>query len=194
MPELSSLSTIVKTSTSALTLAFSSLDLPLTPIFKPFYQDIQEEEPFVLDIIKETLQFSPIDLISSARVEDNGNYDITIGTTYIGEQDRIASIIEQSEAIKRKVSVTRRQRSFKRTRLQQDSLVGVRYYIEIEKEKYIRLGILYSQRNYLHANLVDWISLLDREKERDTVIIISIRIGSLESIAYLQYIIIESRG
>jgi hypothetical protein len=188
MHEPHPLSTIVETPISA--LAFGSPGPPLSPSVEPLYQSTQDLELFVLDIAGETSWF-PFN--SSIGAESDGDYDLATGTTWAGEQGHTADVVEQSEGVKRKASMEKN-RSLKRTRAHQESLVRMSCYMQMEEEKCARLGISYNQQNYLHTSIVDWISVLDREKERDAVSMISIGIGSSESIAHLQHIVVESRG
>jgi hypothetical protein len=115
------------------------------------------------------------------------------------DHEQTAEVVRQNNAKKRKAPNSGPYS--KRTNSQQEnSLRGgveclqVEKYIEMEKEKCAKLGIPYDEHNYLSPAVAEWITALNKDDERAAVSMISTAIGSSESIALLQHILVKSRA
>jgi hypothetical protein len=152
--------------------------------------------PIVLDTFEETLR-NPSAGSRSDYTSDNPieNAD----TTAIRAQEHTAELGQQSNSRKRKPVTTRRcvkrnnDSQAEHTPRGESELRQVENFIEMEKEKCARLGITYDEHNYLSPTVAEWITALDKEDERAAVSMISTGIGSSESIALLQRIVVKSR-
>jgi hypothetical protein len=108
-------------------------------------------------------------------------------------------MVQQSNARKRKAPRTGQHS--KRNNSQQAQAprgeiecLQVERYIEMEKEKCAKLGVPYDHDNYLSPAMTEWIDALDKEDERAAVSIISTAIGSSDSIALFQQILVSGRA
>jgi hypothetical protein len=136
-----------------------------------------------------------------AHVDIDGDHGLVTGRAVVGEQGLTGDSVQQSDNTKRKASMARTEESLKKTRRQQEQRHRCdaeppffKSYVKLEEQKCLRLGIDYNQQQYLHTTVVEWISRLDKGREKDALSMISVAIGSSESIANLQHIVREGRG
>jgi hypothetical protein len=134
----------------------------------------------------------------TASFEPSRDQDTATGNAVSPESEQINNPVQQSCAKKRKAPKIGQ--SSKRVKRQQgqDSRresepFQVESYIQMEKEKCVALGFPYHKQNYLPRSVTEFISGLTKENERVAVSMISTAIGSSESIALLQHIVVSSR-
>lgn len=121
------------------------------------------------------------------------------GGQAVGDQEQAVETVQRSCARKRKASMA--ERTSKRINRQDEQsprgeieCAQVKTFIEMEQEKCVQLNIPYDDCNYLSPAVGKWIATLDKEDERAAVSMISTAIGSAESIALLQQILVKSRA
>jgi hypothetical protein len=142
----------------------------------------------------DTVDFSPDDDTTS--VNASGHQVSATGSAATKDLDHTSDTVQQINTRKRKADDFLKRANYQQrqtTRSRSRSL-QVGSYIQIEKEKCERLGVPYNEQNCLSLSMTQWISTLDKVDERAAVSMISTAIGSPESIALLQHIVVESRG
>jgi hypothetical protein len=144
-----------------------------------------------------SVRFSPEDDTTSVNASgDQGSATCSAETK---DLHHTSDLVQQSNARKRKAAeadkFSKRTKPLQRqtTRYRSESL-QVESYIQMEKEKCEKLGVQYNEQNCLSPSMTQWISTLDKVDERAAVSMISTAIGSPESIALLQHIVVESRA
>jgi hypothetical protein len=170
---------------------------PFSPVmYSPMYPDT--------DTPRETTRVASV-----VSYHDDVDFNVEGDTTSMnasGDQgsatanpDHTSDLVQQSNARKRKAAETdkfskrTKPRQGQTTRHRSESL-QVESYIQMEKEKCERLGIPYNEQNCLSLSMMQWISTLDKVHEQAAVSMISTAIGSPESIALLQHVVVESRA
>jgi hypothetical protein len=175
--------------------SFSPAMSPL--VFVDMPRDIHTPTTPSAEAFNENLEISLQN--DTARVETISAHDLSTVGTGVEVCEPTIDVGQQSTAIKRKAPITGLRS--KRTKPQPEQVirfesesVQVRGYIQLEKEKCERLGIPYIDENSFPSGVAKWISTLDKEYERAAVSMISTAIGSSESIALFQHVVVQSRA
>jgi hypothetical protein len=162
--------------------------------------------PIFLDTPRETprpasTEHSSEDTASNSSINalNTGNSSTT-NEVASGGHYQTAEVVQQGNTTRKRKAPKAGQHS-KRNNSQQEQMpraeiacLQVEKFIEMEKEKCANLGIAYDEYNYLSPAVEEWITSLDKEDERAAVSMISTSIGSAESIALLQHILVKSRA
>jgi hypothetical protein len=173
---------------------------PFSPAMSsPVYLDTPRETTWTTSTRSshDNIDFNPED--DTASVGTSGDQGSATGSAAARDLEHTTDLVQRSESRKRKAAKT--EKFSKRTKPQREQtsryeseILQVESYIQMEKDKCERLGIPYNEQNYLPLSMAQWISALDKDDERAAVSMISTAIGSSESIALLQHIVVESRA